>query len=293
MNSLRGVGVALITPFKKDGAVDFPALEKVVDYTITGGVDFLVVLGTTAESATLNKEEKKAVIKCVKEVNGERKPVVVGIGGNNTAQVVADLRESDLTGIEAILSVTPYYNKPSQQGMYAHFKAIAEASPIPVILYNVPGRTGVNLNADTVLRLANEVPNIVAVKEASGNLGQAGYILRGRPEGFSVLSGEDNLTLGLISQGGDGVISVVANVFPKEFCEMVHVALKGDFVAAQAYFKRLQEVTDALFEEGNPAGVKAALTLKGLIDNHLRLPLVPVSERVVQKIKKNIEKYSL
>ena len=216
--NMKGVGVALVTPFTEDGAVDYVALTHLVEHVIAGGVDYLVVLGTTAETPTLSFEERQAVIRCVKEVNGGRLPIVLGAGGNCTADVVSYLRTGDFNGIDAVLSVTPYYNKPSQEGIYQHYKAVAEAAPCSVVLYNVPGRTGVNMLPSTVLRLAHDFPNIIAVKEASGSLSQAAYILKGRPSGFSVVSGDDNLTLPMVALGGSGVISVAANVFPEKFC---------------------------------------------------------------------------
>ncbi|MFI3268337.1 MAG: 4-hydroxy-tetrahydrodipicolinate synthase, partial [Rikenellaceae bacterium] len=229
MNSfLDGVGVALVTPFTNSGEVDFKALEKLINFTIDGGVDYLVALGTTAETATLTTDEKSAVLDCILSVNAGRKDVVVGVGGNNTADVCAQLANYSREGVKAILSVTPYYNKPSQEGIYQHYKQVVSSSKLPIILYNVPGRTGVNMTAATTLRLAHEFDNIVAVKEASGNLGQAAYILRDKPANFKVISGDDNLSLALIAQGGSGVISVAANAFPKVFCEMVHSALEGD-----------------------------------------------------------------
>ncbi len=292
-NSLRGVGVALVTPFDVAGKVDFPALERVIEYDIAGGVDYLVVLGTTGESATMTAEEKNEVLQFVIQKNKGRKPIVYGVGGNNTAEVIRQISSLNVEGINAILSVSPYYNKPSQEGIYAHYKAIAEASAWPVILYNVPGRTGSNISAATTLRLAHDFPNIIGIKEASGNLSQAAYILRDKPKDFLVISGDDNLATSLIGLGGDGVISVAAGVFPKLFCEMIHAALDNKPQVARVHYMKLVEATDALFEEGNPAGVKAALHCKGLIENVLRLPLVPVSEKVYAKIQTQIEKYSL
>lgn len=282
--NMKGVGVALVTPFTEDGAVDYVALTHLVEHVIAGGVDYLVVLGTTAETPTLSLEERQAVIRCVKEVNGGRLPIVLGAGGNCTADVVSYLRTGDFSGIDAVLSVTPYYNKPSQEGIYQHYKAIAEAAPCGVVLYNVPGRTGVNMLPSTVLRLAHDFPNIIAVKEASGSLSQAAYILKGRPSGFAVVSGDDNLTLPMVALGGSGVISVAANVFPEKFCKMVHLALEGRFAEAAPLHLSMMETVDALFAEGNPSGVKAALACCGLMKNRLRLPLVPVSENLCCKI---------
>lgn len=281
---MKGVGVALVTPFTENGAVDYSALTHLVEHVIAGGVDYLVVLGTTAETPTLSLEERKAVVRCVKEVNAGRLPIVLGAGGNCTADVVSYLRTGDFDGIDAVLSVTPYYNKPSQEGIYQHYKAIAEAAPCSVVLYNVPGRTGVNMQPSTVLRLARDFSNIIAVKEASGSLSQAAYVLKDCPAGFSVISGDDNLTLPMVALGGAGVISVAANVFPEKFCKMVHLALEGRFAEAAPLHLSMMETVDALFAEGNPSGVKAALSCCGLIGNHLRLPLVPVSETLCSKI---------
>ena len=281
---MKGVGVALVTPFTENGAVDYSALTHLVEHVIAGGVDYLVVLGTTAETPTLSLEERKAVIRCVKEVNGGRLPIVLGAGGNCTADVVSYLRTGDFDGIDAVLSVTPYYNKPSQEGIYQHYKAIAEAAPCSVVLYNVPGRTGVNMNPSPVLRLARDFSNIIAVKEASGSLSQAAYVLKDCPAGFSVISGDDNLTLPMVALGGAGVISVAANVFPEKFCKMVHLALEGRFAEAAPLHLSMMETVDALFAEGNPSGVKAALSCCGLMGNRLRLPLVPVSETLCSKI---------
>ncbi len=281
---MKGVGVALVTPFTENGAVDYSALTHLVEHVIAGGVDYLVVLGTTAETPTLSLEERKAVSRCVQEVNGGRLPIVLGAGGNCTADVVSYLRTGDFDGIDAVLSVTPYYNKPSQEGIYQHYKAIAEAAPCSVVLYNVPGRTGVNMQPSTVLRLARDFKNIIAVKEASGSLSQAAYVLKDCPAGFSVISGDDNLTLPMVALGGAGVISVAANVFPEKFCKMVHLALEGRFAEAAPLHLSMMETVDALFAEGNPSGVKAALSCCGLMGNRLRLPLVPVSETLCSKI---------
>lgn len=289
-----GVGVALVTPFNQSSEVDYAALTRLVASVTQGGVDFLVVMGTTAENVTLSKDEKQSILRHVVNCNGGKLPIVYGIGGNNTAEIINTLKSSDLSGVSGILSVVPYYNKPNQEGIYAHFAAVLEASPLPVILYNVPGRTGVNMTATTTLRLAKAYPSkAVAVKEASGNLGQLAYILKGRPEGFAVLSGDDNLTLATVAMGGQGVISVSANSFSKSFCSMVHTALSGDFSTASAENLKLHAATDMLFEEGNPAGVKAALAHKGILENVLRLPLTPVSEQLNKRIIAEIEQYSL
>lgn len=282
---LRGLGVALITPFKSNGDVDFDALVKVVEHQITGGIDFLVVMGTTGESATTSLDEKKQILAQVIATAQERVPVVLGIGGNNTKAVQEELQAYDLTGVEAILSVSPYYNKPTQEGIYQHYKALSEVSLRPIILYNVPGRTMSNITAETTLRLARDCKNIIGIKEASGNLDQIATILRDRPEDFLVISGDDALTLPILALGGDGVISVVGNALPEEFGRLVHSALDGDFAAAREEHLKLIEIIHLLFVEGNPGGVKEVLKALGLCENHLRLPLAPVSEATAKKIE--------
>jgi len=293
MKKFSGVGVALVTPFKENGTVDETSLRSLVDYVIEGGVDYLVALGTTSEAATLSVREREKVMDIVLEQNQGRLPVVIGVGGNNTEQVLQDL--STLTYLkqgDAILSVTPYYNKPSQQGLYLHFKAIAEHAPLPVILYNVPGRTSVNMSAETTLRLARDFENIIAIKEASGNFDQATEILRNKPNDFLFLSGDDGITLPLMSIGCSGVISVLANVLPREFSSMVHLALEGEFEDAKDIHFRLAELCKALFEEGNPSGIKAALHLQRIIDsNHMRSPLCGVSEVLEQKLVRLLERF--
>ncbi|WP_298061449.1 4-hydroxy-tetrahydrodipicolinate synthase [uncultured Rikenella sp.] len=292
--NLRGVGVALVTPFTDGGEVDYPALTSLIDHITAGGVDYMVVLGTTGEPATMTAEERHQVVRHCVAHNPRHLPIVVGIGGNNTAEVIRTMQTFDLSGVSAILSVTPYYNKPNQAGLYAHFSALLEAAPLPVILYNVPGRTGVNMTAETTLRLAHAFPGrAIAVKEASGILSQAAYILRDRPKGFFVLSGEDNLALAMVAMGGDGVISVSANVFPDTMCCMIHAALAGNTQQAAPLNLHLHEATDLLFAEGNPVGAKAALAIKGIIGNNLRLPLVPASEGLVAKLKYQIDRYGL
>jgi 4-hydroxy-tetrahydrodipicolinate synthase len=286
----HGAGVALITPFTPAGEVDYPSLVKVTQHTVDHGIDFLVVLGTTAETPTLTTEEKEKVIQTILEVNAGRKPVVLGIGGNDTASVIKQLQNQSLTGIQAILTVAPYYNKPNQTGLLRHFEAIGTVSPLPVIIYNVPGRTGSNISADTTLRLASDVPNIIATKEASGNLEQIMIILRDRPAGFSVLSGDDSLTLPLVSLGAEGVISVIANLFPGEMSKMVHLATEGNMEGARRIHYELLEIITLIFAEGSPAGIKSALKQKGLGDDSLRLPLVPVSSVLSEKIRINLEK---
>lgn len=288
---LRGLGVAMVTPFSSNYQIDYPALDKLIEFLIGNGVNYLVVQGTTAETATLSDSEKRQLADyVVKKVNG-RVPIVLGIGGNDTHKVIESYAKFDLTGIDAILSVTPYYNKPTQKGLYLHFKTIAQNTHLPIIVYNVPGRTGVNMTAETTLKLAHEFQGkIVAVKEASGNLTQMGYILRDRPSNFLVLSGDDGLTLPQISMGADGVISVLGNCAPAKFSRMVNLALQGNFTDAAKLHLGLIELIDLLFVEGNPGGVKAALNALGLIENVLRLPLAPVSDSTYDKIKKEIEK---
>ncbi len=290
-HSLQGTGVALVTPFDSHKAIDFPALERLIDHVIAGGADYLVALGTTAETPTLSPAEKEALTACIRQKNAGRLPLVLGIGGNNTAEIVRKIEQTDLSDIAAVLSVTPYYNRPSQEGLYQHYKAIAEASPKPIILYNVPARTGCNLSAETTLRLAHDFKNIAAVKEASCILSQMAYILRDRPKDFLVISGDDNMALPLVALGGDGVISVAANAFPEPLCRMVRLCLEGDFAEAANIQLQLLEPIESLFTEGNPVGIKSALAVKGLIQNELRLPLVPCSEahyaRVEALIRKN------
>ena len=284
-NVLKGTGVALVTPFKENYEIDFNALEKLINYDINNGCEYLVILGTTGETPTLNEEEKNAVIYFTYEVVKERVPVVVGVGGNNTKEVCSNLEHYPLHKAAAVLSASPYYSKPSQEGIYQHYKALAEASPKPVILYNVPGRTGSNITAATTLRLAEEVENIGGIKEASGNMIQCMHIVKDRPERFLVVSGDDHLTLPLIACGMDGVISVAANCFPKEFSEMVRLALHDDLNKARALHYQCLEGNDLLFAENNPAGVKAFLAELGIIENVLRLPLVPLSKDLHKKVK--------
>ncbi|GMO33356.1 MAG: 4-hydroxy-tetrahydrodipicolinate synthase [Candidatus Azobacteroides pseudotrichonymphae] len=283
---LRGMGVALITPFKCDGTVDYPALSYLVDYQLQNGIDYLIVLGTTAETPTLSYEEQKEIIRLVVSIVRERIPIVVGVGGNNTQAVIHKLNTEDFGKIDAILSVVPYYNKPTQDGIYQHFKYIAQATSLPIILYNVPSRTGVNMTAETSLLLANDFENIVAIKEASGNIDQIGVIIENKPSGFQVLSGDDELSLSLIGIGAVGVISVIGNVFPKEFGKMIRLALNGDSDNARIIHGQFAELFELLFIEGNPAGVKGMLNVMGFIENKLRLPLVPVLEATYERIKK-------
>ena len=283
--TLRGTGVALVTPFNNRGAIDFDALGKVIDFVIDGGVEYLITLGTTGETPTLSKREKTDLIQYTYDRARHRVPVIVGIGGNNTAELINDLEHFPLDEAVAILSASPYYNKPSQEGIFQHYKALAESSPKPLLLYNVPGRTGRNVTANTTLRLANEVDNIAGIKEASGDMIQCMQILRDKPEDFIVVSGDDALALPQLACGMDGVISVAANCFPKQFSEMVRLGLKGDFVYAKLVNDELIEGYDILFVENNPAGVKAFLAEEGLIENHLRLPLTPLSSEVMKRLK--------
>jgi 4-hydroxy-tetrahydrodipicolinate synthase len=288
-SKLRGTGVALVTPFRKDFSVDFLSLGNLINHVSGNGADYLVVLGTTGESATLNKDEKNAILNFAIESNEKKLPIVAGFGGNNTNEVINSIKHYNFSGIDAILSVAPYYNKPSQRGLYAHYKAIAEVSPVPVIMYNVPGRTSVNINADTVLQLANDFKNIIAVKEASGNLEQIMNISKNRPADFMLISGDDMITLPLISCGIDGVISVAANAFPAQFTSLVNLALKGKFKEAWEIQQKLLEIFNTLFVEGNPAGIKAALKILGICQDFLRLPLVQVSKITFNKLAKQME----
>lgn len=274
-NIFKGLGVALVTPFKADGSVDYDALRRLLDYQLSNGVDFLCVLGTTAETPCLSAEEKTKVKNIVVEKVQGRVPILLGCGGNNTAAVVESLKNDDFTGVDGILSVCPYYNKPSQEGLYQHFKAIANATELPVVLYNVPGRVGVNMTAETTLRLANDCSNIVAIKEASGNFAQIDDIIKNKPSHFDVISGDDGITFPLITLGAVGVISVIGNALPKEFSRMVKLALNGDYKNALEIHHKFTELFGLLFVDGNPAGVKAMLNIMGLIENQLRLPLVP------------------
>jgi len=279
------MGVALITPFKTDESIDFEALSRIVEHQIKNGTDYLVVCGTTAETPTLTEAEKDKVTRFVVDCVSGRLPIVLGVGGNCTKAVVDKITSIDLNGIDAILSVTPYYNKPSQEGLYQHYAAIAKASPLPIILYNVPGRTGINMLPATTLRLANEFTNICAVKEASGNFSQIDDIIKNKPDDFLVISGDDAITFPLITLGAVGVISVIGNAFPREFSRMVRLALEGDYDNARKTHYRFTELIELLFVEGNPAGVKSMLALMGFIENKLRLPLVPNTINTYEKIK--------
>jgi 4-hydroxy-tetrahydrodipicolinate synthase len=289
MKKFRGTGVAIITPFKNDSSIDFSALGRVTNHIIKGGVNYIVVLGTTGESVTLSKDEKKAVVCQIKEVIDNRVPLVVGIGGNNTQEVINQVRNTDMNGVDGILSVAPYYNKPNQRGIFQHFKAIANACPVPVILYNVPGRTGCNISSETCIELAHECENIVAVKEASGNLEQIMRIVKDKPENFLVISGNDMDTLPICALGGAGIISVLANAFPAQCSELTNLSLKLNFKAAREIQFRFLEMIELCFVDGNPAGVKAMMSMMNLCSNNLRLPLVPVSKPVYTRIQKAME----
>lgn len=283
-NIFKGLGVALITPFTSDGNVDYKSLTRLVEYQIDNGADFLCILATTSEAPCLSAEEKEKVKQLVIEVNRGRLPLLMGCGGNNTKAIVEELKNSDWHGIDGVLSVCPYYNKPSQEGLYQHFKAIAEASPLPVVLYNVPGRTGVNLKAETTVRLANDCENIIAIKEASGSLEQVDEIIKNKPARFDVISGDDALTFSMVASGAAGSISVIGNALPKEVSRMIRLEFNGEYEAARIIHHRFTELYSLLFIDGNPAGVKALLHEMGFIENVLRLPLVPTRITTLQKM---------
>jgi 4-hydroxy-tetrahydrodipicolinate synthase len=289
MQSLIGTGVALVTPFKKDFSVDIEALQRIVNFSIDGGVEYLVVMGTTAENATLTAEEKELVIKTVIDVNKGRLPLVLGVGGNNTMQIVEELKTRDFYAFEAILSVSPYYNKPTQEGIYQHFKAIAEASPVPVILYNVPGRTASNMLPSTVVRLANDFKNVVAIKEAAGDMSQAMHIIKNAPKDFLVISGDDMLALPIVLAGGAGVISVIGQGFPKEFSEMIRLGLNKKAVDAFKIHYFLSDSIDMIFEQGNPAGIKQIFQALGIAENTVRLPLISVDDSLAERLNEFVK----
>ena len=283
-NIFKGLGIALVTPFLSDGSVDYKSLQRLVEYQIQNGADFFCILATTGETPCLTAEEKERIKDLVVELNKGRLPILMGCGGNNTAAVVEELKTADLSGIDGILSVCPYYNKPSQEGLYQHFKAIAKASPLPVVLYNVPGRTGINLKPETTVRLAKDCENIVAIKEASGSLEQVDEIIKNGPSGFDVISGDDALTFSMIASGAAGVISVIGNALPKEFSRMIRYEFRGEYEPARKIHHRFTELYSLLFVDGNPAGVKALLHEMGFIENELRLPLVPTRITTMQKM---------
>jgi 4-hydroxy-tetrahydrodipicolinate synthase len=286
----KGVGVALITPFHNDGSIDFNGLERLLEHCINGGVDYFVVNGTTAENPTLSKEERYAVLDFVLEKNANRLPVVFGIGGNNTMAVAQEMSAFNVDGVSALLSASPYYNKPTQEGIYQHYKALSEASNLPIILYNVPGRTSSNISAETTLRLAADFENIVAIKEASGNLDQITELVLGRPEGFKIISGDDNLTFAMLGIGCDGVISVSGQGVPEVFCKVYDEAVQGNWSASKEAHLSLFNLTNLLFAEGNPAGIKAVLEIREICGDHVRLPLVPATSRLKASIKAELDR---
>ncbi|MDR2121873.1 MAG: 4-hydroxy-tetrahydrodipicolinate synthase [Flavobacteriaceae bacterium] len=292
MKSLQGLGVALITPFTEDRTIDFSSLERLVNYNIEGGVDYLVVLGTTAENATLNSDEKKQVIDCIKKSNNKRLPLVLGIGGNNTADVIKQIQSTDLDDFAAILSISPYYNKPTQEGIYQHYSAISGNSPKPVIIYNVPGRTGSNVEASTTLRLAENCKNIAAIKEASPNFLQSTVIIKDKPADFIVTSGDDEFALPMTLAGGSGVISVIGQGLPGQVSKMIHLGLERKVDEAYKIHYQLQNLIRLIFAEGNPAGIKALLSLKGICKPYTRLPLVPASQELILNIENELDKIS-
>lgn len=292
-DKFKGTGAAMITPFHADGSIDYDALARTIDYVIDGGVDYIVALGTTAETPTLYIPERAAIADFVKKHIGGRVPLVIGAGGNSTSEVLDQLHEIDYSGADAVLSVTPYYNKPSQEGLYRHFKCVAEASPLPVILYNIPGRSGVNMLPETTLRIARDFPNVIGIKEASGKIDQIERVIRESDKDFLVLSGDDGMAVDVIRRGGDGVISVAANLFPEKFCRCIRLAMEGDFEAADKAYEPFAEAVDALFAEGNPSGIKCALAAKGIIGDTMRLPLVEGTPALRDKFTKLIEEYDL
>jgi len=291
--NLKGMGVVLITPFKTNGDVDYQALRRLVDYQLQNGTDYLVALGTTAETPTLTSDEQKEIIQLVVErVNGKI-PIVVGVSSNNTRAVVERLKNDNFSGVDAILSAVPYYNKPSQEGIYQHYKHIAGSTSLPIVLYNVPSRTGVNMSAETTLRIANDCKNVVGVKEASGNMAQIGAIIKNKPSDFQVISGDDGITFPLITFGAVGVMSVIGNAFPKEFSRMVRLALSGDYANALPIHQSFTELFELLFVDGSPAGVKSLLTMMGYIENVLRLPLIPAQITTYEKIKAILQELNI
>lgn len=292
-NIFRGLGLAMITPFTADGAVDYKALKRLVEFQITNGADFLCILCTTSETPCLTADEKKKVKDLIIEVNNGRLPILMGCGGNNTAAVVEELKTQDFKGVDGVLSVCPYYNKPSQEGLYRHFKAIAEASPLPVVLYNVPGRTGINLKAETTVRLAKDFANIVAIKEASGSLEQIDEIIKNKPADFDVLSGDDALTFSAVASGAAGSISVIGNALPKQVSRMIRLEFRGEYEPARKIHHMFTELYSLLFVDGNPAGVKALLSEMGFIENELRLPLVPTRITTREKMAKILKELSI
>ena len=288
MNKIKGTGVALITPFNEDFSIDYASLEKLINHQIDGAIDYLVVMGTTGESVVLSKSEKREVVDFCKKINAGRLPIILGLGSNDTFALVEEIKSTEFDGIDAVLSVSPYYNKPTQEGIYLHYKMIAEVCPLPIILYNVPGRTASNISAETTLRLANDFENIVAVKEASGDLQQIAEIIEKRPANFLVLSGDDGLTSKMIAMGGDGVIAVIGQSHPKDFSAMVRAGLKGDIEKANQLHEKLNPIYEPLYIDGNPAGIKATLNIMGICKNILRPPLVGVTEETYNNLKRFI-----
>ena len=288
MNKIKGTGVALITPFNEDFSIDYASLEKLINHQIDGAIDYLVVMGTTGESVVLSKSEKREVVDFCKKINAGRLPIILGLGSNDTFALVEEIKSTEFDGIDAVLSVSPYYNKPTQEGIYLHYKMIAEVCPLPIILYNVPGRTASNISSETTLRLANDFENIVAVKEASGDLQQIAEIIKKRPANFLVLSGDDGLTSKMIEMGGDGVIAVIGQSHPKDFSAMVRAGLKGDIEKANQLDKKLNPIYEPLYIDGNPAGIKATLNIMGICKNILRPPLVGVTEETYNNLKRFI-----
>ena len=291
MSPFSGTGVAVVTPFTSSLEVDYQSLRQLIHYLIESDIDYLVAMGTTAESPTISVEEKKQIFDCFIETTANRVPLVMGLGGNNTSALAQSLQQVDTKGFSAILSVSPYYNKPTQEGIYRHYKALDAATPLPLILYNVPGRTAANITAETTLRIAHDCPNVIGIKEASGDLVQGREILASRPEGFIVVSGDDETAIQLIQSGAEGVISVIAGGFPKLFKKGVQAAIEGDHKKADEISNIVQSIADQVYAEGNPGGIKAVLTLRGMIENQLRLPLIPVSETVGSALKTFVDKY--
>ncbi len=292
-NIFKGLGIALITPFKEGGEVDYKSLMRLVEYQLDNGADFFCILATTGETPTLSAEEKDKIKNLVVDLVGGRVPILMGCGGNNTEAVVQELKTGDFRGIDGVLSVCPYYNKPSQEGLYQHFKKIAEATKLPVVLYNVPGRTGVNLKAETTVRLARDCENIVAIKEASGNLEQVDEIIKNKPADFDVISGDDSLTFPMVSCGAVGVISVIGNALPREFSKMIRLQMRGEYDGARKIHHRFTDLFSLLFVDGNPAGVKAMLSEMGYIENILRLPLVPMRVKNVQRMSEILKELKI
>ena len=292
-NIFKGLGIALVTPFKEDGSVDYQSLKRLVEYQLSNGADFLCILATTGETPTLTVEEKQTIKEMIVSLVQGRIPILMGCGGNNTAAIVEELKTRDFQGIDGILSVCPYYNKPSQEGLYQHFKAIANATSLPMVLYNVPGRTGVNMTAATTVRLANDCENIIAIKEASGNLEQVDEIIKNKPNKFDVISGDDSLTFPMVSCGAVGVISVIGNALPKEFSKMIRLQMKGEYEPARKIHHRFIDLFSLLFVDGNPAGVKAMLSEMGFIENVLRLPLVPMRIKNMQRMSEILKELKI